>query len=61
VNLYPHPWQAANQDDVLVGRVRELDASHNTIGLWSAMDNLRRGAALNALKIAESAVEQKLI
>lgn len=61
VNLYPHPWQAANQDDVLVGRVRELNSDHNTIGLWSAMDNLRRGGALNGLKIAESAVEQKLI
>ncbi len=61
INLYPHPWQAANQDDVLVGRVRELDANHNTIAMWSAMDNLRRGAALNALKIAESAVEQKII
>lgn len=61
VNLYPHPWQAANQDDVLVGRIRELDSNHNTIGLWSVMDNLRRGAALNALKIAESAIEQKLV
>ena len=61
VNLYPHPWQAANQDDVLVGRIRELDSNHNTLGLWSVMDNLRRGAALNALKIAENAVEQKLV
>lgn len=62
VNLYPHPWQSINQDDVLVGRIRELDSTHNnTIALWSVMDNLRRGAALNALKIAESAIEQKLV
>lgn len=61
VNMYPHPWQASHQDDVLVGRVREIDSTHNTLALWSAMDNLRRGAALNALRIAESAIEQKLI
>ena len=60
INMYPHPWQTINQDDVLVGRVRELDPAHNTLGLWSTMDNLRRGNALNAVKIAESAVEQKL-
>ncbi len=60
VNMYPHPWQAINQDEVLVGRVRELDQAHNTIGLWSTMDNLRRGGALNALKIAECAIELKL-
>jgi aspartate-semialdehyde dehydrogenase len=61
VNMYPHPWQATNQDDVLVGRVRELDINYNTVALWSAMDNLRRGIALNGLKIAESAIEQKLL
>lgn len=61
VNMYPHPWQATNQDDVLVGRIREVDPAHNTLALWSTMDNLRRGAALNAFKIAESAIEQKLV
>ena len=61
VNLYPHPWQATNQDDVLVGRVREVDTAHNSIALWSAMDNLRRGAALNAFKIAEYAIDLKLL
>ena len=60
INMYPHPWQSVNGDDVLVGRVRTLDENHNTIGLWSAMDNLRRGNALTAVKIAESAIEQKL-
>ncbi len=61
VNLYPHPWQVINQDDVLVGRVREVDPVHNSIAFWSVMDNLRRGAALNALRIAESAIEQKIL
>ncbi len=60
INMYPHPWQAANTDDVLVGRIRQLDESHNTLALFSTMDNLRRGSALNAVKIAESAIEQKL-
>ena len=60
INMYPHPWQVVNQDDVLVGRVRELDQTHNTLALWSTMDNLRRGNALNGVKIAESAIEQKL-
>ncbi len=60
INMYPHPWQSINGDDVLVGRVREVDQAHNTLALWSTMDNLRRGGALNALKIAESAIEQKL-
>ncbi|HEX2911608.1 MAG TPA: aspartate-semialdehyde dehydrogenase [Chloroflexia bacterium] len=61
VSMYPHPWQAINQDDVLVGRVRELDSNHNSLALWSVMDNLRRGSALNAIRIAESAIEQKII
>lgn len=61
VNLYPQPWQVLGHDEVLVGRVRTLDENHNTLAFWSVMDNLRRGGALNALKIAESAVDQKLI
>lgn len=61
VSLYPQPWQAINQDDILVGRIREVDPAHNTLAFWSAMDNLRRGAAVNAVQIAESAVELKVI
>jgi aspartate-semialdehyde dehydrogenase len=61
VGMYPHPWGAVNHDDVLVGRIRTLDENHNTLALWSAMDNIRRGNALNGIKIAEAAIELKLI
>ena len=61
ISLYPHPWQVVNQDEVLVGRVREVDSVHNTLAIWSAMDNLRKGAAVNAVQIAEAVIEQKII
>jgi aspartate-semialdehyde dehydrogenase len=61
VNLYPHAWQIVNQDEVAVGRLREVDPAHNTIAFWSAMDNLRKGSALNAVQIAETAIELKLV
>lgn len=61
VSLYPQPWQAVNQDDILIGRIREVDPAHNTLAFWSAMDNLRRGASINAVQIAEAAVELKVI
>jgi aspartate-semialdehyde dehydrogenase len=54
--LYPHPLVVAGQDDVYVGRIRK-DASHpNGLVLWIVGDNLRKGAALNAVQIAESLV-----
>jgi aspartate-semialdehyde dehydrogenase len=57
---YPSALQAAGQDDVLVGRVRE-DISHpRGIDLWVVADNLRKGAALNAVQIAELLVEKYL-
>jgi len=61
VGLYPQPWQALNQDDIVVGRIREMDSNYNTIAFWSAMDNLRKGAAVNAVQIAEAAAELKVI
>jgi aspartate-semialdehyde dehydrogenase len=61
VNLYPQPWQAVNSDEIAVGRIRELDPTYNTIAFWSTMDNLRKGAALNAVQIAEAATQLKLI
>jgi len=58
VSLYPHPWAAAGSDDVLVGRIRE-DASHpNGLAMWIVADNLRKGAALNAVQIAEEMVSR---
>lgn len=53
VKLYPHPWAVAGNDDVYVGRVRE-DASHpNGLAMWVVADNVRKGAALNGIQIAE--------
>lgn len=53
---YPLPREAAGRDDVLVGRIRE-DSSHDRgLVLWISSDNLRKGAATNAVQIAESLV-----
>lgn len=49
----PTPLDAAGKDDVLVGRVRETVGQPGGISLWSVGDNLRKGAALNAVQIAE--------
>jgi aspartate-semialdehyde dehydrogenase len=58
VSLYPHPWQAAGQDDTFVGRIRE-DVSHpNGLVMWIVSDNLRKGAALNGCQIAELLIER---
>jgi len=55
--LYPYPLMVAGQDDVFVGRIRK-DASHpNGLVLWIVGDNLRKGAALNAVQIAERLVQ----
>jgi len=57
ISLYPQPWSAAGTDEVFVGRIRR-DASHdNGIVMWVAADNLRKGAALNAVQIAEEVVK----
>ena len=54
--VYPLPWDAAGEDAVFVGRVRQ-DLSHpNGLALWVVCDNLRKGAALNSLQIAEELV-----
>jgi aspartate-semialdehyde dehydrogenase len=55
-NLYPLPVDAAGKDEVYVGRVREDDTIENGINLWLVSDNLRKGAALNAVQIAEKLI-----
>ncbi len=56
LNLYPLARDAAGRDDVLVGRIRD-DASHPSgLAMWIVSDNLRKGAATNAVQIAESLV-----
>ena len=58
VSLYPMPWLAAGSDDVYVGRIRS-DASHSRgLVMWVVSDNLRKGAALNAVQIAEEAARR---
>ncbi|MNY01611.1 Aspartate-semialdehyde dehydrogenase [compost metagenome] len=60
-HTYPQPTDAAGIDEVLVGRIRG-DVSHpNAVNMWVAGDNLRRGAALNAVLIAESLHTQGLL
>ncbi|MHB0870782.1 MAG: aspartate-semialdehyde dehydrogenase [Chloroflexota bacterium] len=53
-NVYPTPWDAAGKDETFVGRVRK-DLSHpNGLAMWVVADNIRKGAALNAVQIAEA-------
>jgi len=51
---YPMPMLADGRDEVLVGRVRRDESQPNTLNLWVVADNLRKGAATNAVQIAES-------
>lgn len=60
-NYFPMPIDASGQDEVLVGRIRQ-DISHaNGLELWLSGDQIRKGAALNAVQIAELLVEQQLL
>ena len=60
-NVYPMPFEASGQDPVLGGRVRR-DSSHpNGIVMWLVLDNLRKGAALNAVQIAEELIRKELL
>ena len=61
ISLYPQPWSAAGSDDVFVGRIRQ-DASHpNSLAMWVVADNLRKGAALNAIQIAEEMIKREWV
>jgi len=51
--LYPMPLDASGRDEVYVGRIREDLSVTNGLNLWVVSDNLRKGAALNAVQIAE--------
>ena len=60
-DVYPMPIDAAGGDDVLVGRIRK-DISHpNGIAMWVVCDNLRKGAALNAIQIAEEMMKRDVV
>lgn len=60
-NLYPMPITAHQKDEVFVGRIRRDESQENSLNLWIVSDNLRKGAATNAVQIAEYLVEKKII
>jgi aspartate-semialdehyde dehydrogenase len=60
-NTYPMPVYAHDKDDVFVGRIRRDETQPNTLNMWIVADNLRKGAATNAIQIAEYLVDNDLI
>ncbi|OAB80290.1 aspartate-semialdehyde dehydrogenase [Cochleicola gelatinilyticus] len=60
-NTYPMPIYAHDKDAVFVGRIRRDETQPNTLQLWIVSDNLRKGAATNAVQIAEYLVANKLV
>jgi len=52
-NVYPMPLTAAGHDEVYVGRIRRDDSIENGLNIWIVADNIRKGAATNAVQIAE--------
>lgn len=58
---YPMPIFAAGKDEVFVGRIRKDDSQPNSINCWIVADNLRKGAATNAIQIAEYMLKNKLL
>ena len=60
-NHFPMPIEASGKDDVLVGRIRQDISNPNGLELWLSGDQIRKGAALNAVQIAELMVAQDLI
>ena len=60
-NIYPMPLMAKGKDDVFVGRIRRDESIENGLNIWVVSDNLRKGAATNAVQIAEFLVAQNLV
>jgi len=61
VSLYPQPWLAVGSDNVFVGRIRADVSQPNSLVMWVVSDNLRKGAALNAVQIAEEAARRSWV
>jgi aspartate-semialdehyde dehydrogenase len=59
--IYPMPIDAAGEDEVFVGRIRDDDSRPNCINMWVVADNIRKGAALNAVQIAECLLRDDLV
>jgi aspartate-semialdehyde dehydrogenase len=60
-NYFPMPIDATGKDDVLVGRIRQDISNENSIELWLCGDQIRKGAALNAVQIAELLIEKNCL
>ena len=60
-NIYPLALKAAGRDEVFVGRIRRDETVPNGMNLWIVADNLRKGAALNAVQIAELIIKKELV
>ncbi len=58
---YPMPMDAHEKDEVFVGRLRRDETQPKTLNMWIVSDNLRKGAATNAVQIAEYLVEKNLL
>jgi len=58
-NEWPHPRMAAGRDETFVGRIRRDPSQANTLNMWIVSDNIRKGAATNAIQIAELLVERQ--
>lgn len=59
--VYPMPLHAHDKDDVFVGRIRRDETQPKTLNCWIVSDNLRKGAATNAVQIAEYLLKEKLV
>ncbi len=60
-NIYPMPMNAHGRDEVFVGRIRRDESQANSLNLWIVADNLRKGAATNAVQIAEYLMKKQLV
>ena len=60
-NSYPMPMFAHDKDEVFVGRLRRDESQPNTLNMWIVADNLRKGAATNAIQIGEYLIENNLV
>jgi len=61
VSFYPQPWAASGMNQVFVGRIRRDTSRTDALSLWMVCDNLRKGAALNAVQIAEEGIRNEWI
>ena len=59
--MYPMPGYCVGEDATYVGRIREDETIENGLNMWIVADNVRKGAALNAVQIAEELVQRELV